>query len=77
MTLDIDGARETASAVRAGRVSAVGVAQAALGRIEARNGKLNAYRQVLAERALREAAAVDASVAAGRGAQAGSPGSEP
>ena len=66
MSLDIEGARETAAAVRAGRVSAASVAEAALARIEARNGKLNAYRQVLAERALREAAAVDASLAAGR-----------
>ena len=75
MTLDINGARRTASAVRAGRISAIAVAEAALARIEAHNGMLNAYRQVLEERALREAAAVDASLAAGRdpGPLAGAP----
>ncbi|MEO6379389.1 MAG: AtzE family amidohydrolase [Caulobacteraceae bacterium] len=68
MTLEMDGlgAHEIAAAVRSGRLSAVAAAQAALTRIEAHNGRLNAYRQVLAERALREAAAVDAEVAAGR-----------
>jgi AtzE family amidohydrolase len=60
------GARETAAAVRGGRLTATRVAEAALARTEALNAKLNAYRVVIAERALREAAATDAVLAAGR-----------
>lgn len=69
------GAREIAEAVRARRFSARAATEAALSRIEALNGRLNAYRIVLPERALAEAAAVDAALAAGRdpGALAGVP----
>ena len=60
------GVRETAAAVRARRLTAVDAAKAALTRIEALNPKLNAYRVVMADRALAQAAAVDAAIAAGR-----------
>jgi AtzE family amidohydrolase len=60
------GARATAEAVRARRISAVAVAKATLARIEALNTRLNAYRVVLSGRALAEAAAVDAALAEGR-----------
>jgi AtzE family amidohydrolase len=59
------GVLETAAAVRAGRMSARAAAEAALDRIAAIGGALNAYRVVLAERALEEADAVDACIAAG------------
>jgi AtzE family amidohydrolase len=59
------GAVETAAAVRAGRLSARAAAQAALERIAAVGGALNAYRVVLEDRALKEAEAVDALIAAG------------
>lgn len=59
-------AAEIARAVAAGRVSAVSVAEAALARIVAENPGLNAYTDVTARRALAEAAAVDAKVAAGQ-----------
>ncbi len=59
------GVAETADAVRARRVSAGEVAAALLRRIAARNPELNAFTDVFAERALREARAVDAIVAAG------------
>ena len=54
-----------ASAVRSGQIKAVAVAQAALQRIMKGNPAVNAMTRVLAERALAEAAAVDAQVAAG------------
>ncbi|HEY3696231.1 AtzE family amidohydrolase [Phenylobacterium sp.] len=60
------GAREIAAAVRGGRVTAVQAVEAALARIEALDGRLNSFRKVLPERALRDAAAVDAALAAGR-----------
>jgi 1-carboxybiuret hydrolase len=56
---------EIASAVASGAVTATSVAEAALARIEALNPRLNAYTDVTAERALREAAAVDAAQRAG------------
>ena len=59
-------AAEIAGAVAAGAVSAVAVAEAALARIAEAEPGLGAYTDVTEERALREAAAVDASVAAGR-----------
>jgi len=59
-------ARDIAAAVRERRITAVAAAEAALDRIEALNGRLNAYRVVTRERALAEAAAVDAAFAAGR-----------
>lgn len=55
-----------AEAVSAGRTSAVAVAEAALARIAEANPTLGAYTDVTAGRALREAAAVDAAIAAGR-----------
>ena len=54
-----------AAAVRAGKVTAVAVAEAALSRIEARNPALNCFTEVTAGRALAEARAVDARRAAG------------
>lgn len=55
-----------AAAVRAGSVSAVEVARAALYRIQAANDAINAYTTVTAARALAAAAAVDRAVAEGR-----------
>lgn len=52
-------AAATAAAIRTGAVSAVEVAKAALARIAADNPKLNAFTDLTAERALREAQAVD------------------
>ena len=59
------GALEIASAVKAGTVSAVEVARAALFRIGALDAHLGAFTAVTAERALDEAAAVDARVRSG------------
>ncbi|UEM20255.1 AtzE family amidohydrolase [Skermanella mucosa] len=59
------GALEIASAVKGGTVSAVEVARAALFRIEALDAHLGAFTAVTAERALDEAASVDARVRAG------------
>lgn len=55
-----------AGAVKAGRVKAVAVAEAALARIESGNPDLNAFTDVTRSRALAAAAAVDAAIAAGR-----------
>ncbi len=71
MTIDIDladltNAARTAQAVREGRCSALALIEARLERIEALNPSLNCFTEVMAERARREAAAVDALVAAGR-----------
>ena len=60
------GVVETAAAVRAGRLSAVEVTQAALDRIETRNGAINAFTGVTADRALAAAAAVDNALRSGR-----------
>ena len=60
------GVVDTAAAVRAGRLNAVEVTQAALDRIEARNGAINAFTAVTAERALAAAAAVDTALRSGR-----------
>lgn len=62
----IDNAQAIAGAVRRGECSAVEVTRAALARIEASDPQLNAFTDVTAERALAEAAAVDAAIAAGR-----------
>ena len=56
---------EIAAAVRSGAVSAVDVTQAALSRIGADDPKLGAFTAVTADRALAEAAKVDAVVAGG------------
>jgi aspartyl-tRNA(Asn)/glutamyl-tRNA(Gln) amidotransferase subunit A len=58
-------ARRIADEVRAGRVGAGEVLEAALERIAARNGELNAFVHLDPERARAAAAAVDAAVAAG------------
>ena len=54
-----------AALIRNGEVSAVAVAEAALARIAAEDGRLNSFTTVTAERALAEAAAVDAARARG------------
>lgn len=58
-------AAETAAAVRAGATTAVAETTAALARIAALDPALGAFQLVRAEKALAEAAAVDARVAAG------------
>lgn len=58
-------AREIADAVRAGATTAVDQTRAALGRIAALDERLGAFQLVRAEKALAEAAAVDARIAAG------------
>jgi aspartyl-tRNA(Asn)/glutamyl-tRNA(Gln) amidotransferase subunit A len=58
------GAAEVAEAVAAGRVSALQVTEGALARIARRNGALNAFTDVTAERARKRARAVDAARAA-------------
>ncbi|TPE53707.1 AtzE family amidohydrolase [Amaricoccus solimangrovi] len=59
-------ATEIARAVREGAVPAVAIAEAALERVAGRNAELNAYTTVTPARAMEEAAAIDAAVAAGR-----------
>lgn len=59
-------AHAIASAVRAGAVRAEDVAAAALARIARRDRRVNAFTDVLADRALAEARALDARVAAGQ-----------
>jgi len=59
------GAAAVAAGVRARAFSAESVTQAALARIGARNPALNAYTDVLADRALAEARAVDRAIADG------------
>lgn len=56
---------QTARAVREGRLSALALIESRLARIEALDSSLNCFTQVMAERARREAAAVDALVAGG------------
>ncbi|MFT4267516.1 MAG: amidase family protein, partial [Xenophilus sp.] len=63
-----DGAA-MAAAVRGGAVGAVALAEAALARIDATDGRINAFTGVLRERALRRAAQVDASLAGPAGAR--------
>src|SRR5689334_3426006 len=63
--LEVAGAAETAAAIRAGEVTARAVTEAALARIEERDGPLNAFSVVLARSALAEASARDAAVANG------------
>jgi aspartyl-tRNA(Asn)/glutamyl-tRNA(Gln) amidotransferase subunit A len=58
-------ARDIAKAVSAGETSAVAVIEAALARIAARDGRLNAFTTVTAERALAKARAIDVSSRAG------------
>jgi len=56
------------AAVRAGRVSARAVTEAALARIATRGPAVNAFTTVLAEQARADADRVDAAIAAGRDA---------
>ena len=65
MNLHDMGVAAVAAAVRARRVTATAVTEAMLARIAAQNGALNAYTDVFADRALREARAVDRIVADG------------
>jgi len=58
-------AAEIAAAVRAGAVSASAMVQASLARIEATDGRVNAFTDRTAGRALSQAAALDARLAAG------------
>lgn len=58
-------AREVARRVNAGELSAVEVARSALDRIERHNESLRAFITVTADRAIRDAEAVDAAVARG------------
>jgi AtzE family amidohydrolase len=68
-------AAEIAAAVKSGKTSAREVVQAALSRIEARNGALGAFTDVTATRALAKADAIDAAGAKGEalGPLAGAP----
>jgi aspartyl-tRNA(Asn)/glutamyl-tRNA(Gln) amidotransferase subunit A len=61
-----ESAAEIAEAVAAGAISAQAVTEAALARIAERNPAINAFTDVTRERALAEAGAVDAALAAGR-----------
>jgi AtzE family amidohydrolase len=63
---DLLGAAKIARAVREGRVSAVALIESRLTRIELLNPRLNAFTEILGDRARREAEAVDTMVAAGR-----------
>jgi AtzE family amidohydrolase len=65
MTLDTAGAAEIAAAVRARRITALEIAEAALARIGARDPALNCFTAVTAERALADARRIDAIVASG------------
>lgn len=56
---------ETVGAIAAGEQSAVDLAQRYLDRIDTHDGALNVFRTVTHERALAEAATVDAAVRAG------------
>jgi 1-carboxybiuret hydrolase len=59
-------ATEIAASVAAGTLTASAVVEAALGRIAARNGVLNAFTDVTADRARARAAAIDTEHAAGQ-----------
>ena len=61
-----DGLAAMAAAVRGGAVSAVTLAERAIAAIRLRDGAINAVTRLLDERALADAARVDALVAAGR-----------
>lgn len=63
---ELVGAVRIARAVREGRCSALALVETRLERIERLEPALNCFTEVMAERARREAAAVDAMVAAGR-----------
>jgi AtzE family amidohydrolase len=75
MTAEAPDALGLAADVRAGRRSALEIAEAALARAGALNPKLNVFTTITAERARAEARAVDAAMAVGRdpGPLAGAP----
>lgn len=58
-------AAEITTAVTSGETTALSVTEATLARIAERNGALNAFTDITAERALAKAAAVDAAIASG------------
>ncbi|MDB5687485.1 MAG: Aspartyl-tRNA(Asn)/glutamyl-tRNA(Gln) amidotransferase subunit, partial [Rhizorhabdus sp.] len=60
------GAATIGRAVREGRLSAVAVIESRLTRIERLNPRLNCFTEVMADRARREALAIDTMVTAGR-----------
>ena len=60
-----ESALDIAAAVKGGTLTAMAAAEASLARIGARDGKINAFTEVTRERALREAAGIDARRAAG------------
>ncbi|MEO6339497.1 MAG: AtzE family amidohydrolase [Caulobacteraceae bacterium] len=66
MTVLAVSAAEIAMAVRSGKLKAANVAEQALARVADRDPAINAFTAVLAERAMADARAVDAAVAAGR-----------
>ena len=59
-------AAATSAAIRAGTLRAADIMAATLADIDRRNGRFNAFTGITAARALAEAAAVDAAIAAGR-----------
>ncbi|WP_211596386.1 AtzE family amidohydrolase [Paracoccus aestuariivivens] len=59
-------AAQIAAAVRGGHVSAVEITRTALERVQSHNPRINAYTDLTAGRALREAAAIDRAQAAGQ-----------
>jgi aspartyl-tRNA(Asn)/glutamyl-tRNA(Gln) amidotransferase subunit A len=65
---DLDGlsASDIASAVNSGKLSALGVTEAALARIAKHNPVLNSFTDVTADRARAKARVVDATIAAGK-----------
>lgn len=63
--IDLLGIATLARGVREGRLSAAALIESRLARIERLNPRLNCFTEILAERARREAEAVDAMVAAG------------
>jgi len=63
---DMLGVVAIARAVRSGRLSALALLESRLARIERLNPSLNCFTEILADRARREAGAVDAMVAAGQ-----------
>lgn len=64
--IDLIGIAAIARGIRSGRLSAVALIESRLARIERLNPTLNAFTEIFADRARREAEAVDAMVAAGR-----------
>ena len=62
----VGSAADVAAGVRAGKISARVLVEGLLAEIAERDRALNCFTKVLTDRALREAAAVDAAVAAGR-----------